>query len=81
MKTAISVDGELMKAADSAARKLGVSRSRLFAIALEKFLRDRRNDEMLEMLNRVYGGQSDPDEHRIVAGFKTKLRSVLKDRW
>lgn len=81
MKTAISVDDELVKAADSAARKLGVSRSRLFSIALEKFLHDRRNEEMLERLNRVYAGEPSPEDRRIVAGFKSKLRSVVKDRW
>jgi hypothetical protein len=81
MKTAISVDDELVKAADGVARKLGVSRSRLFAIALEKYLRDRRNEEMLEKLNRVYAGPPNPDDHRVVAGFKSKLRPALKDRW
>jgi hypothetical protein len=81
MKTAISVDDDLVKAADGATRKMGVSRSHLFSIALKKFLRDRRNDEMLERLNRVYGGEPDPEERRIDAGFKSKLRSVLKDRW
>ncbi len=62
--------------------KLGVSRSRLFSIALEKFLHDRRNEEMLEKLNRIYAdGEPSPEDRRIVPGFKSKLRSVLKDRW
>lgn len=57
-----------MKAADGAALKLGVSRSGLFSIALEKFLSDRRNEEMMEELNRLYACRFTPDR-RIVAAF------------
>jgi PemK-like, MazF-like toxin of type II toxin-antitoxin system len=39
-------------------------------MALEKFLRDRRNEEMVEKLNRVYAGGPDPEDRRIVPGFK-----------
>lgn len=81
MKTAISVDDDLMRAADGAARKLRISRSRLISIALEKFLRERRNQEILERLNRVYGEDSDPEESRIAQGLKSKFRSVARDRW
>jgi metal-responsive CopG/Arc/MetJ family transcriptional regulator len=81
MKTAISVDDELIKLADRAARKLGVSRSRLFSIALERFLRERRNEEMLEKLNSVYGANPDPEEPKLVAGLKSKFRSAVTDRW
>ena len=38
MKTAVSVDDELITEADRAAREMGVSRSRLFSLALEAYL-------------------------------------------
>jgi metal-responsive CopG/Arc/MetJ family transcriptional regulator len=38
MKTAISIDDELLRAADHAAQGMGVSRSRLFALAVGDFL-------------------------------------------
>jgi hypothetical protein len=36
--------------------------------------------EMLEKLNRVYAGEPNREDRRVVAAFKSKLRSVLKDR-
>lgn len=81
MKTAISVADQLVQEADHAARELGVSRSRVFSIALENYLRARRNEKITEQLNRVYGGQPDPREQLIVAKFKSKFRATIKDRW
>ena len=59
MKTAISVDAELLIEADRTAHQLGLSRSRLLSIALEAYLRDRRQQETLERLNRAYAGKPD----------------------
>jgi hypothetical protein len=42
MKTSISIDDELLRAADNAAQGMGVSRSRLFALAVDEFLEHRR---------------------------------------
>ena len=38
MKTAISIDGDLLREADRTARRLGLSRSKLFSVDLEGFL-------------------------------------------
>lgn len=81
MKTAISVEDRLMQEADRAAKELGVSRSRVFSIALENYLRARRDEKITDQLNRVYAGQPDPDERRTVAKFKSKFRATIRDRW
>jgi metal-responsive CopG/Arc/MetJ family transcriptional regulator len=81
MKTAISLDDGLMTAADHAAREIGVSRSRLFSMALEEYLRKREQDRILAQLNRVYGGESDAAEKRVALRLKTKFRSTIKERW
>jgi metal-responsive CopG/Arc/MetJ family transcriptional regulator len=39
MKTAISIDDRLLREADEAARLMGLSRSRLFALAVGEFLK------------------------------------------
>jgi len=80
MKTAISVDDELISEADSAARELGLSRSRLIATALEAFLRKRRQDEITARLNEVYA-EPDPEDARIVKAIKAKFRSAVQDSW
>jgi metal-responsive CopG/Arc/MetJ family transcriptional regulator len=81
MKTAISLDDSLMTEADRAAREIGVSRSRLFSLALEEYLRKREHDRILAQLNLVYGSESDAGEKRVPARLKTKFRSTIKERW
>jgi metal-responsive CopG/Arc/MetJ family transcriptional regulator len=81
VKTAISLDDRLMIAADRAAREIGVSRSRLFSLALEEYLRRREHDRIVEQLNRVYGSESDPAEKGVGPRLKKKFRSTIRERW
>jgi Arc/MetJ family transcription regulator len=81
MKTAISVDGDLLTEADRTARELGLSRSRLFSIALEAYLRHRRQEETLDKLNRAYAGKPDPANGRTLKRMRAKFRSTIRDRW
>lgn len=81
MKTAISVDDQLMIAADRAAREIGVSRSRLFSLALKDYLRKRQQDKIVEQLNQVYGSKPDAAKKRTAARLKTKFRRTIKERW
>jgi metal-responsive CopG/Arc/MetJ family transcriptional regulator len=80
MKTAISIDDGLLHEADRAARRLGMSRSRLFARAVGDFLERQRQEEMLQRLNEVYGA-GDTAEKRLLKGIKAKVRKVVKERW
>jgi metal-responsive CopG/Arc/MetJ family transcriptional regulator len=81
MKTAISIATPLLEETDRTARRLGLSRSRLVSLALADYLRQRRNREIVEQLNHVYGEPRDAAEQRVVAGMKTKFRSTIKDSW
>ncbi|MGA3076107.1 MAG: hypothetical protein ABSG56_20755 [Bryobacteraceae bacterium] len=81
MKTAISLEDELLIRADRTARQMGISRSRLLSLALESYLRKRRNKETLDQLNRVYAGDPSPEERRTVAGMKRRFRSTIQESW
>jgi len=81
MKTAISIDDRLLQDADRVAKDMGLSRSRLFSVALREYLRHRHAQEAIEQLNCVYAGEADPAEQRTVKGMKAKFRSVVKERW
>ena len=81
MKTAISIDDELLQEADEAARLMGLSRSRLFAQAVGDFLQRRRREQMLLRLNEVYANDAGPAEKRLLKGIKAKVRRTLKERW
>ena len=81
MKTAISLDTNLLKEADQTARALGLSCSRLFSLALQDYLRHRRQQQILEQLNETYADHRDPTEAASSPNMKAKFRATIKDRW
>ena len=80
MKTAISIDDELLEEADRTATAMGLSRSRLFGMAVGEFLQRQRREQMLVRLNEVYAG-TEPAKKRLMAGIKSRARSTVKERW
>jgi hypothetical protein len=60
---------------------MGVSRSRLFSIALEAYRRERQNQEILSQLNKVYAEERSPEERRTVTGMKRRFRSTIRESW
>ncbi len=58
MKTAISIPDPLFEAADRLAAALGVSRSELYAKAVQNFVQRRRRRGVTEALNRVFSAES-----------------------
>jgi len=81
MKTAISIDDLLLQEADKTARLMGLSRSRLFSLAVGDFLQRRRREQMLLRLNEVYSDGMEPAEKSLLKGIKAKVRRVVKQRW
>jgi hypothetical protein len=79
MKTGISIDDGLLQEADKTARLMGLSRSRLFAVAVGDFLKRQRQEQMLLRLNEVYANE--PAEKRLLKGIKAKVRRTVKERW
>ena len=81
MKTAISIDDGLLQEADETARLMGLSRSRLFALAVGDFLQRQRREQMLLRLNEVYSDGMAPAEKSLLKGIKAKVRRAVKQRW
>jgi metal-responsive CopG/Arc/MetJ family transcriptional regulator len=81
MKTAISIDAGLLREADETARLMGLSRGRLFALAVGDFLQRQRQERMLLRLNEVYAIEVEPAEKRLLNGIKVKVRPTAKERW
>lgn len=65
VKTAISLREALFEEAEFLARKMKISRSRLFALALEEFIRHHQNQQLLEKLNAAYNDVLDPAEESL----------------
>jgi len=62
VKTGISIDEGLFKEAEALAEKMEISRSQLFSRAVEEFVRERENRELLERLNEAHAGGLDEEE-------------------
>lgn len=80
VKTAISLDADLFREAQHAARKLGIPRSRLFSFALRDFLAQQENQLLLERLNAVYAATV-PADRTVPAGMKRKHRTLVEGTW
>jgi metal-responsive CopG/Arc/MetJ family transcriptional regulator len=82
VKTAISLPGPLFERADALARQQKISRSQLFARAVEEFLRRHESQALLESLNRVYEDCSPtPEEKEVRRLMKQKQREMVKGEW
>ncbi|HEY8022346.1 MAG TPA: hypothetical protein VIH93_14675 [Thermoanaerobaculia bacterium] len=58
MKTAISIPDPIFEAAEDLAKKMGISRSELYAKAVDGFVQTRRGEEITAALNRLYAEES-----------------------
>ncbi len=58
MKTAISIPDPIFKAAEKLARRLGMTRSRLYTKAVTEYIQKNKNDKVCEKLNEVYEKES-----------------------
>jgi predicted transcriptional regulator len=78
VKTAISIPDDLFRLAETAARKLRMSRSHLYATAIAEFLERRRSAGITRGLNEVYSNEPaklDPVLEQ------AQLDSIEKDGW
>ena len=78
MKVAVSIPDELFETAETLGKRLGLSRSRLYATALADYLAKHRGRKTTDQLNAVYA-----DQHsRLDATVRrAQRRSVEPDRW
>ena len=66
MKIALSIPDELFESGETLSRRLGVSRSRLYATALAEFVAKHRGRKVTVRLNAVYGSE-DSRLHTVAA--------------
>ena len=76
MKTAISLPDDLFRLADALARRLGVSRSELYATAVAEFLAKHQHAKVTERLDQVYAQQPSRLDRRLRRAQGRSLRSA-----
>jgi metal-responsive CopG/Arc/MetJ family transcriptional regulator len=58
MKTAISIPDAIFEAAEETAKRLGISRSRLYTQAVERFVSEVQQADVTERLDQIYSEYS-----------------------
>lgn len=78
MKVALSIPDDLFDSAEALRKKLGVSRSRLYATALAEFLVKHRGRKTTERLNAVYATEDSRLDPRVR---RAQARSLGESSW
>jgi metal-responsive CopG/Arc/MetJ family transcriptional regulator len=78
LKTAISIPEDIYRDAEDAAKKLGMTRSRLYSAAVADFLNRYRKDDIKAKLNEVHAAGSSGVDPALAA---MQLASLPKEEW
>jgi metal-responsive CopG/Arc/MetJ family transcriptional regulator len=78
MKIALSIPDELFESGETLSKRLGVSRSRLYATALSELVAKHRGRKVTERLNAVYRAE---DSRLPRSVRRLQSRSLPRDTW
>jgi len=80
VKTSISIKEDLFAEVGRLVKEMRVSRSQVFTMAVEAFIRERQNRDLLERLNAAYADEPTAEEAALVDQMKQAQRKVV-DSW
>jgi metal-responsive CopG/Arc/MetJ family transcriptional regulator len=78
MKITVSIPNDLFRLAEAAARRLRVSRSKLYATAISEFLDRKVTSTVTEQLNEVYSRRLAKVDSALL---RAQLMSLDNDSW
>ena len=81
IKTAVSLDETLFAKAENLSKKLHISRSHLFSLALKAFIRRLENENLLLEINNAYADFPDQDEQVMLNGMMFHQQKAVNDKW
>ena len=81
MKAAISVPDKLFKSGDALARRLGVSRSRLYSDALADLLAKQRGKDLTKRFNAIYDSEDSRLDEVVNELQVRSLPSAKDEQW
>ncbi len=79
-RTAIFIQKSLLGKVDDLAREMKVSRSRVFAMAVEEYLQRHQNRRLLAELNRAYEDEPTPEEQEYLERMRHQQRRIVSVR-
>jgi metal-responsive CopG/Arc/MetJ family transcriptional regulator len=81
IKTAVSLREDLFEQVEALASEMKISRSRLFALALEEFLQRYQSQQLLERINAAYDEAPDPSEQALRRRMRRQHRQIVEGEW
>ncbi len=81
IKTAISIQKPLFDEAENLARKMKISRSRLFVLALEDYIGHQRNRELFAQVNTAYADNPDLGDRTLHRKVRRSHRRIVEGEW
>jgi hypothetical protein len=81
IKTAISIQKSLFQQAESLAQELNVSRSQLFGLAIETFVKNHQNQILLQEINKAYSDEQDTSDKVRLSKMRKHHRKIVRDKW
>jgi len=82
VKTAISLHKDLFERVESLAREMKVSRSRVFVLALENFIRDYQDRQLFDEINQAFeDAPPDKAEQKQLQQIRRQRRRMVEGEW
>ena len=81
IKTAISIQKSLFEQAESLAQELNVSRSQLFGLAIETYVKNHQNQILLQEINKAYSDEQDTNDKIRLSKMRKHHRKIVRDKW
>jgi hypothetical protein len=81
IKTAISIDEQLFEGVEALASELQVSRSHVFTLAVEDYLRRHQNRNLLQAINDAHGDGPDQAEIALRRQARRSQRRRVEGEW
>lgn len=82
VKTAISLQESLFEQVESIAQEMAISRSRLFALAMEDFIREYQDRKLFEAINQASADLTDdPVEQARLRQIRRQHRRTVEGEW
>ena len=81
IKTAISIQKSLFEQAESLAQELNVSRSQLFGLAIETYVKHHQNQILLQEINKAYSDGLDSSDKVRLSKMRKHHRKIVRDKW
>ncbi|MDA3787163.1 MAG: ribbon-helix-helix protein, CopG family [Desulfobacula sp.] len=82
VKTAISIQEELFKEVNRLARELNVSRSKLFVMAVQDYIKKNESQNLLSQINKAFSDLSDSDEIKVHSKMRQKqAKNLESESW